>query len=169
MPGACEHFGQSRTSRMSCPFLFLFSLLCFFLSFVLLCFWSCFFVCFVLPFSLSCSFLFFLLLKFVFFLFLVPIISLYICLSLIRFLCLFFVFCCFAPDSKNWIKLTYVMISHHKHKKPLQNKTQNEKTNPNNSFKLTYVMIWEQNYITSWKSITKHIPKWKTSLKPLRV
>ena len=30
-----------------------------------------------------------------------------------------------APDSKNCIKRTYVMISHHKHKKPLQNKSQN--------------------------------------------
>ena len=46
------------------------------------------------------------------------------------FLVFVFFFCCFAPDSKNWIKLTYVMISHHKHKKTLQNKAQNQKQAP---------------------------------------
>ena len=45
----------------------------------------------------------------------------------------FFVFlCCFAPNRKNSMKLTYVMILQHKHEQPLQNKP-NMKNKPYNS------------------------------------
>ena len=66
-----------------------------------------------------------------------------------------------APDTKNAIKLTYVMIGQQKFKTPIQNKAQHTKTSPNNSFKITYVMIWNQKHIKYSKTITKHIPKWK--------